>query len=71
MFYSELGADLPHREWRCNSCGATNSCLDGECQFCECGGLECRRSSCSGPQCGQCMAPEELAAARVAQGGAA
>ena len=27
--------DLPHTEWECERCGAINSCLDGECQFCD------------------------------------
>jgi hypothetical protein len=27
--------DLPHTEWKCDQCGAMNSCLDGECQFCD------------------------------------
>lgn len=27
--------DLPHHEWKCDECGAVNSCLDAECQFCE------------------------------------
>lgn len=27
-------ADLPHTEWKCEQCGAMNSCIDGECQFC-------------------------------------
>jgi hypothetical protein len=27
--------DLPHTEWQCQHCGAMNSCLDGECQFCD------------------------------------
>lgn len=27
--------DLPHTEWKCDECGAGNSCLDGECQFCD------------------------------------
>ena len=27
--------DRPHREWKCEHCGAMNSELDGECQFCE------------------------------------
>lgn len=27
--------DLPHTEWKCEVCGAGNSCLDAECQFCD------------------------------------
>lgn len=30
-----LGADLPVGTWVCPDCGATNSELDSECQFCE------------------------------------
>ena len=36
--------------WYCNACRAQNSTDDGECQFCECGGLECKRDNCSEPQ---------------------
>lgn len=28
-------ADLPHRDWRCEECGALNSCYDGQCQYCD------------------------------------
>lgn len=66
--YSELGADRSHTFWNCNVCAAQNSCLDGECQFCDCGGLNCKRDSCSGSGCGQCMDAAELV---LAQGGAA
>lgn len=38
------------RFWYCNGCGAQNSREDGECQFCECGGLSCIRDSCSAPE---------------------
>lgn len=27
--------DLPHTEWVCEVCNAINSCLDGECQYCD------------------------------------
>ena len=27
--------DLPHTEWKCETCGAMNSCIDGECQYCD------------------------------------
>ena len=27
--------DLPHKTWRCEACGATNSMWDGDCQWCE------------------------------------
>jgi hypothetical protein len=27
--------DLPHTTWECEWCGTENSCLDGECQFCD------------------------------------
>jgi hypothetical protein len=26
--------DLPHTDWKCDDCGAVNSCLDAECQYC-------------------------------------
>lgn len=35
--------------WLCGTCGAQNSREDGECQFCECNGLECTRFNCSDP----------------------
>lgn len=35
-------------EWTCISCDAINSTVDAECQFCECGGADCRRDTCSG-----------------------
>jgi hypothetical protein len=31
--------DLPHREWRCEECGAMNSMLDADCQYCDGGKL--------------------------------
>lgn len=45
--------------WTCEACGAKNSRLDGECQFCSCEGQGCKRSSCSdplhfGPLCDVC-----------------
>lgn len=36
--------------WHCIACGAQNHESDGECQFCKCGGLQCRRDNCSDPQ---------------------
>lgn len=36
--------------WYCNACQAQNHIIDGECQYCECGGLECKRDSCSEPE---------------------
>ena len=36
--------------WYCNACGAQNSHIDGECQYCECEGLNCKRENCSEPQ---------------------
>ena len=41
--------------WYCNVCNAQNHILDGECQYCECEGLHCKRDNCSGehPEC-QC-----------------
>lgn len=35
--------------WHCNVCDAQNSVVDGECQFCDCEGLECQRDNCSDP----------------------
>lgn len=35
--------------WYCNACGAQNHVIDGECQFCECEGKDCKRNSCSDP----------------------
>jgi hypothetical protein len=35
--------------WYCNACGAQNSPVDGECQFCICEGADCERSDCSDP----------------------
>ena len=37
--------------WNCIACGAQNSREDGTCQFCECGGVDCKRDSCDGPCC--------------------
>ncbi len=37
--------------WYCNVCNAQNHENDGECQYCECGGAECKRDNCSGPTC--------------------
>lgn len=44
--------DMSERDrfWHCNACDAQNSCEDGECQYCECGGIECERDSCSAPE---------------------
>jgi len=39
----------PNGQWACRACHAMNSEIDGECQFCECGGLTCERDSCSDP----------------------
>jgi len=36
--------------WSCNVCEAQNSIIDGECQFCECQGLSCKRDNCSWPE---------------------
>lgn len=27
--------DLPHRDWRCADCGASNSMFDADCQYCD------------------------------------
>jgi hypothetical protein len=33
--------------WNCEVCGEQNSRLDGDCQYCECGGFgKCKRSNC-------------------------
>lgn len=46
----EYQADLDET-WKCEACGAGNSPLDGECQFCECEGMgRCRRGNCSAPE---------------------
>lgn len=37
------------RTWVCCACQAQNSDVDGECQYCECGGQDCKRDNCSGP----------------------
>src|SRR5579859_4643939 len=43
----EYDADLKD-EWKCEACGAGNSRMDGECQWCECGGFgKCKRGNCS------------------------
>lgn len=42
--------DDEHVFWNCVACGAQNSSYDGECQYCDCGGLECKRDSCSEPE---------------------
>ena len=36
--------------WYCNVCHAQNSVVDGECQYCECGGAVCERDNCSDPR---------------------
>jgi hypothetical protein len=36
--------------WLCCACGAENSRVDGECQFCECEGAACKRDNCSDPK---------------------
>lgn len=60
IFYDpEYTGDL-NETWTCNVCKAQNSPLDGECQFCECEGLQCRRDNCSdpdhfGPKCENCQ----------------
>ena len=50
MHYDEELMEYVGSFWRCEACKAQNSVEDGECQFCECGGLECKRSSCSAPE---------------------
>lgn len=46
--FDDLADD--HCFWHCVACGAQNSSYDGECQYCECGGLKCKRDSCSEPE---------------------
>lgn len=36
--------------WYCNVCRAQNHVIDGECQYCECQGLACKRDNCSDPK---------------------
>jgi hypothetical protein len=36
--------------WYCVACKAQNSVVDGECQYCECGGVACKRDNCSDPK---------------------
>lgn len=46
FYYPEF--QEPDDNWTCQACEAQNSYYDGECQFCECGGLgECKRGNCS------------------------
>jgi len=40
---------MPREFWYCNVCEAQNHVTDGECQYCECEGIKCRRDSCSDP----------------------
>ena len=42
------GADLPHTFWECEICHKKNSCLDGECQFCDGGRDEKLRTTLLG-----------------------
>lgn len=41
--------------WNCHVCGAQNHEIDGECQFCECGGADCERDNCSDPRHFECQ----------------
>jgi hypothetical protein len=45
-------ADEPTRGhfWRCGTCRAQNSDMDGTCQFCECEGADCTRWNCDDPR---------------------
>lgn len=36
--------------WYCNVCHAQNHETDGECQYCDCGGVTCERDNCSAPE---------------------
>jgi hypothetical protein len=49
-FYDPEYHDHHHTTWACNVCNAENSMYDGECQFCECGGVNCKRDNCSAPE---------------------
>lgn len=49
-------------DWICNVCNARNSVVDGECQFCECDGSDCKRDNCSGDH-GHTQAPDEALSA--------
>ena len=40
------------RFWICVACGAQNSRLDGDCQYCVCEGADCKRDNCDGPDHG-------------------
>jgi hypothetical protein len=42
--------DLPHMEWECSECNALNSCLDGDCQFCD-GPAACEHDWHPDPKC--------------------
>jgi len=35
--------------WYCKACNAQNHVSDGECQYCECDGKQCKRDNCSDP----------------------
>ena len=45
-----MSKHTPRRWWYCNACGAQNHKIDGECQYCECGGARCIRDNCSDPE---------------------
>jgi hypothetical protein len=49
-FYDPEYSDHNHTTWVCQACEAVNSEYDGECQFCDCGGSECKRGNCSDPK---------------------
>lgn len=68
-----MGTRTGHRGefWQCNVCGAQNHDLDGECQFCDCEGRECKRDNCADPlhfahlrscEWGNCMVERNLEA---------
>lgn len=38
-----------HEFWSCKVCGAQNHETDGECQYCDCEGMNCKRDNCHGP----------------------
>ena len=41
---------MKNNNWYCDVCTAQNSVIDGECQWCVCRGVDCKRSNCSQPE---------------------
>lgn len=46
--------------WYCNVCNAQNHEEDGECQYCECTGADCKRDTCSGSRHGPDAEPSDF-----------